>query len=74
MKKIWEFKVVYKRNDEVSSMEHYFNAESYEEAEEFHNEVISRHGNGCVVVSVERKCPYSNKWFLKEEDVLFENN
>ena len=74
MKNLWEFKVKYKRNNEVYVREHYFNAKTYEEAEGFHNETISRHGNDCELISVERKCPYSNKWFLKEDDFSLENN
>ena len=67
MKKIWEFRVAYKREREVSPRTHYFNCESYAQAELYHNEAIARHDQQAELVSIERKCPYSNKW-LKEDD------
>ena len=70
MKKIWEFKVEDQRNNAVITRFHYFNAESYEQAEMFHYEVISRHGNNCQLISVTRKCPYSNKWFSRDQDAF----
>ncbi len=71
MKKLWEFKVVYRRSDELSNREHYFNAKDHQEAEEFHNNSVARHKSDKVsysLVSISRKCPYSNKWFTKEND------
>jgi hypothetical protein len=71
MEKLWEFKVEYKRSDEVSIREHYFNAKTYEQAEAFHNNSVARHKSGktsCSLISISRKCPYSNKWLTKEED------
>mgnify|MGYP001603076449 CR=1 FL=1 len=71
MEKLWEFKVEYKRSNEVSTREHYFNAETYEQAEAFHNNSMARHKSDKVsysLICISRKCPYSNKWLTKEED------
>ena len=68
MKKIWEFKVEYKRNSEIDTRAHYFNAESYEEARLYHNEAMTRHKQTAEILSVERKCPYSNKWVREDGD------
>ena len=72
MKKIWEFRVAYKRKREVSPRTHYFNCESYAQAELYHNEAIARHDQKAELVSIERKCPYSNKWLKEDEDEFFQ--
>jgi hypothetical protein len=68
MNKIWEFKVEYKIDNELDVRNHYFSAESYEEAKGYHDETISRHKQTSELLSVERKCPYSNKWVKEDDD------
>ena len=76
MNKIWEFKVEYKRNGEVSPRFHYFSTETYEQAEEYHeNSIKGDRATGVpyTLVSVLRKCPYQDKWIEKENDDFLKN-
>ena len=74
MTTIWEFRVEYLRDGEVKSRYHYFNAFNYKQALYYHEEVISRHGNGVKVIKIERQCPYRLSWITEDEDELFTNS
>ena len=69
--KIWEYRIKYNPGAGHSAMDsyHYFNATCAAEALEYHNVMMKKHRFRSQTLSVERRCPYSNKWIDETEDI-----
>ncbi len=75
MEKLWEYRIKYNPGVGHSATDsyHYYNAESACIALKYHEYMMERHGFRAQILSVERKCPYANKW-IDETDLLRENS
>jgi hypothetical protein len=63
MDRIWEYRINYTREQvEVGGGTHYYNASNAVEALEAQLYISKKDGEGVNIVSVERYCPYSDKW------------
>ena len=64
MERVWEYRIKYNAGsfESVLNSYHYYNAENAIQALQFHDLTMKRNGVSSRLISVERKCPYSNKW------------
>ena len=71
--KIWEYRIKYNPGSGHSAMNsyHYYNAVDANEALKYHDSMMKKHEFRSQTISVERKCPYSNKW-IDETDTTQE--
>lgn len=71
MERLWEYRIKYNSGLSHSAMDnyHYFNAETATIALSYHQSMMDKHGFKAQILSVERKCPYSNKWIDETEDL-----
>ena len=62
--RIFEFRIKYNAGAEHSVIDnyHYYNAETAENALNFHLEMIAKHNLQVQTLSVEKYNPYSDKW------------
>lgn len=60
----FEYRVRYNPSEDhfATDSYHYYTAPSAEEALNYHNAMMLKHGSECQILSVEKKNPYSNKW------------
>ena len=68
-KKLHEFRIKYNAGAHHSEMDsyHYYNAVDAEESLNFHFKMMDKRGFQSQTVSVERFCPYSNRWIDESE-------
>ena len=64
MERLWEYRIKYNSGKSHSAMDnyHYFNAEDASTALAYHFSMMEKHGFKAQLISVEKKCPYANKW------------
>lgn len=62
VEKLWEYRIRYKVDDALHSNYHYYQATCAQQAMEFQTEMAEHKHWHLDTLSVERKCPYANKW------------
>ena len=62
--KISEYRIKYNAGAGHSAMDsyHYYSAFNACDALRYHELMMKKRSFRCQIISVERKCPYSNKW------------
>lgn len=61
-KRLFEYKVLYTRPGWMSPGEHYYMCLTAEEAVTNHSVISETHGRGLIILSVQKKNPFSNLW------------
>lgn len=72
MEKIWEYRIKYNAGRFHSAVNsyHYFNATTAHEAYIFETEMRKHRHQNYQIISIERKCPYSNLWIDETEEAV----
>ena len=67
--KLHEFRIKYNAGSDHSEMDnyHYYHAVEAKEALNFHFKMMDKYGFQSQTVSVERFCPYANRWIDESE-------
>ena len=60
--RLWEYRICYKVDNSVECNYHYYQATSAAQALEFQTEVAEHRHWHLDTLSIERKCPYANRW------------
>lgn len=73
--KIFEFRIKYNAGADHSANDsfHYYNAETSEQALNYHYLMMRKHGFKSQTLSIEKKNPYSNRWEDESEIIPNEN-
>jgi hypothetical protein len=74
--KLWEYRIKYNPGAENSAMNsfHYYRAQDSRDALKYHNLMMSKHEFRSQTISVERKCPYAQKWIDETEEAFASEN
>ena len=69
--RLYEFRVCYNEGAYHSAVNsyHYYQAYRANDALDFHCKMMEKRNIDCQIISVERKCPWRNRW-LNESNVL----
>lgn len=72
MERIWEYRIKYNpgRGHAAVNSYHYFNATTAHEAYIFETEMRKHRDQHYQIISIERKCPYSNLWIDETKDAV----
>ena len=69
--KLYEFRIKYNAGADHSVQDsyHYYQAENASQAMSFHKNMMKRKNFYSQTLSVEKKCPYRNKWMDESDEV-----
>ena len=72
MERLWEYRIRYNpgRGHAAVDNYHYFNATSAHEAYLFEMEMREHRDQDYQIISIERRCPYSNSWIDETEEAV----
>lgn len=60
--RLWEYRIRYKADNAVENNYHYYQATCAKQAFEFQTEMAEHKRWHIDTLSIERKCPYSDRW------------
>lgn len=68
--KISEYRIKYNAGAGHSAMDnyHYYSASNAYDALMYHELMMKKRSLHCQIISVERKCPYANKWIDETDE------
>ena len=69
MERQYEYRIKYQHSHDRLTNYHYYLAETAEQALEFQEQAIEHHDWNITLLTIEKKCPWANKW-LDESDIL----
>ena len=64
--RLWQFRIMYRVGESVDTNYHYYLAENAAQALEFQDNIAEHHQWDITTISIERKCPWANKWLIEE--------
>jgi hypothetical protein len=60
--RLYEFRIEYTSDNSIGHNYHYYLAHNAKEALKFQKEMMNNKHLEIILLSLERKCPFSNKW------------
>ena len=73
--RLYEYRIRYNEGEYHSAVNsyHYYQAFNPEDALGFHCEMMEKRGVECQIISVEKRCPWRNRWIEESQPLQNES-